>query len=118
VSQHCFDTVVGALECGELYLALDENAEITESLFEQALGLGLWEHQRVGIGALHATHVDAAYDLVACDEVYRSALNPASTKGADPPPRSSNSRVLLHRTRALDLSVRCAALSTMRTVTP
>jgi hypothetical protein len=76
VPQPCFDTVVGALKCGELYLALDGNAEIVESLFEQALGLGLWEHQRVGIGALHAAHVDAAYDLVACDEVDRLGFEP------------------------------------------
>ena len=35
-----------------------------------------------------------------------TTLSPASTNGADPPPRSSSSRVLLQMTRALDLSVR------------
>jgi hypothetical protein len=44
--------------------------------------------------------------------------NPASMNGADPPPRSSSSRVRLQSTSAFDLSVRWAALSMMRTGTP
>jgi hypothetical protein len=47
------------------------------------------------------------------------ALKPASMNRAAPPgPRFNNSRVLLHTTKALDLSVLCAALSTMRSGTP
>src|ERR1700733_688945 len=48
-----------------------------------------------------------------------SALNPAAIKDPDPPgPRSNSSKVLLHITSALDLSVRCGALSTIRTGIP
>ena len=61
---------------GELYLALDGNAEIVESLLEQALSLRLWQHQRVGIGALHAAHVDAADDFVTCDEINGLGFKP------------------------------------------
>jgi hypothetical protein len=70
------------------------------------------------LGALHA---DAAYDLVGGDDVNRLGLEPCinkPTNGADPPPRSSNSSVRLQTTSALDLSVRCAAFSIIRTGTP
>ena len=76
VPQHRFHAVGTALECGEFHPTLNVNAQIVESFLEQALGLGLREHQRVRIGALHALHADSAHDLVTRDEVDRLGLEP------------------------------------------
>ena len=76
VPQHRFHAVGAALECDELHLTLNVNAQVVKPFLEQALGLGLREHQPVGIGALHALHADAADDLVARDEVDRLGLEP------------------------------------------
>jgi hypothetical protein len=44
------------------------------------VGDGLRQHQRVGIGALHAAHIDAAYDFFPCDEINGLGFKPGIYK--------------------------------------
>ena len=52
VTEHRFDPASPSGEGGELDLALDATPDVLDPLLEQALGLGLREHQGVGVGPL------------------------------------------------------------------
>jgi hypothetical protein len=78
--QHGFHAGRVSLERQDFHLALNRDTQCGKPLFKQTFRLRLWEHKSKGIGTLGALHTDAAYDLVACDDVNRIGLEPSINK--------------------------------------
>lgn len=77
VSKHRFDAIRSEFERRGLRAAFDGDAEALKSLFKQALGVRLGQHQRIIVGARHGFHFDVTdHAAIRSDDIDAVDLEP------------------------------------------